>query len=557
MTRYTTTISQTTTYYVSTFNTANFCQTPRVPITVTVETPPPVSASSVSLCGAGPAYLSATAPAGSTITWRNASGTQVATGNKYVTPFLSSNTYYNVSFTVPGACAVTKRADVTVNNYPLTLTINPVQVCASDPATLVANGGTSGSYYFWYDADYNLLQSTASNTYETPALMTNTRYYAYILNTSPPYCTTPLVSIDVTVRPPLGLPSSEATTYTFEDEDLFEITATPGVNGDICRWYTVAIGGDPEQGNTYVPPMIGATTRIFYVSSYSLTTGCESVDRLPVTVNVSPIANRNYIRENVMRISGVISTSAISNLTVIEREQNWTYFDGLGRPMQNVQVQASPLHHDMVTPVVYDVIGRENRKYLPFVPDDDTGYYKDNNTVIDPTTGSYVGMASNLYNAMVGAVADDGGKPFSETLFEPSPLNRPLKQGAPGSSWQPIDADPYSISDNTVKMRYEINGTDEVILFTYDPATGLISSDNSGSLNYYEAGQLYANKTYDEHNNIIIEFSDKEGRTVCKKVQSGGTIESPEFASTYYIYDDFGNLVVVLPPEGVKALTEQ
>ena len=52
-------------------------------------------------------------------------------------------------------------------------------------------------------------------------------------------------------------------------------------------------------------------------------------------------------------------------------------------------------------------------------------------------------------------------------------------------------------------------------------------------------------------NHEVIEYIDKEGRTILKKVE---TLENglSVFAETYYIYDDFDNLVMVLPPEAMK-----
>src|SRR5882724_2283051 len=51
-------------------------------------------------------------------------------------------------------------------------------------------------------------------------------------------------------------------------------------------------------------------------------------------------------------------------------KQTTTYFDGIGRPLQIVFKQGSMVSGgnpvDMITPVVYDPIGREQYKYLPF-----------------------------------------------------------------------------------------------------------------------------------------------------------------------------------------------
>ena len=91
-------------------------------------------------------------------------------------------------------------------------------------------------------------------------------------------------------------------------------------------------------------------------------------------------------------------------------------------------------------------------------------------------------------------------------------------------------------------------------LFTYDPATGFVSISSNSQQQYYDAGQLTANKTIDEHQNEVIEYVSKEGHTVCKKVQYKIDPQGNKlYASTYYVYDILGNLAIVLPPEAIKS----
>ncbi len=103
--------------------------------------------------------------------------------------------------------------------------------------------------------------------------------------------------------------------------------------------------------------------------------------------------------------------------------------------------------------------------------------------------------------------------------------------------------------DHAVEYVYLTNGYHTVLRFDYNPATGILLNN----LSYYEESRLVVKKTIDEHNFETIEYSDKQsGRVVCKKVQYGtDTNANKLFAETYYIYDDLGNLVVVLPPEAV------
>src|SRR5690606_35463000 len=110
---------------------------------------------------------------------------------------------------------------------------------------------------------------------------------------------------------------------------------------------------------------------------------------------------------------------------------------GLGRPLETVQTRASPGHLDVVVPVFNDAYGRESRKYLPFTAGT-TGKYKRHADIINPGTGDYIGIAAPFYDSPETKVPeDDGDRPFAETIFEQSPLNRVLEQGAPGAAWQP------------------------------------------------------------------------------------------------------------------------
>lgn len=211
-----------------------------------------------------------------------------------------------------------------------------------------------------------------------------------------------------------------------------------------------------------------------------------------------------------------------------------TYYDGLGRPEQQVNWKASPAQLDVIRPIAYDEFGREPVKYLPYAASDQTGSFR--TTAINDQAGFYSWKFSD-------------NKGYSKTVFENSPLNRTVKQGAPGTPWQPNAVNSYSSTDHTVKFSYETNNASDVILWAYEPDAG----GGSGSVIYdghYAANELHRTRSKDEQGNEVIEFKDKQGRVVVKKVQAPGNT----WAETYYHYDNHGNLVLVLPPESVKAL---
>ena len=264
--------------------------------------------------------------------------------------------------------------------------------------------------------------------------------------------------------------------------------------------------------------------------------------------------DQNYVSVVNVKVAGKLSSADVESAAPDEKLITTEFIDGLGRSIQTIAIQNSPSRKDIVQPVAYDEFGRKTKNYLPYA-DVNTGWFKDN-ALMDPLTvettdqGKYrSGKQYAFYQAGSNLASDNF--PYAETIFESAPLNRVLKQGAPGAAWQPTQ-NPSDFNDHSIKKIYSVNANAEVYQFLYYPSTGLVSLalTNSG---FYAAGQLFSNKTFDEQNNDVIEYVDKEGRVVCKKVKAGTTA----YASTYYIYDDFGNLAVVLPPEGVNNLVSQ
>lgn len=263
-------------------------------------------------------------------------------------------------------------------------------------------------------------------------------------------------------------------------------------------------------------------------------------------VNATPVAVPssytntviNYIRtwEPSMPTSDTNVVIA-ANRTVNEVKQTTQYFDGLGRPLQTISKGISSTGKDIVSPVVYDAFGRETYKYLPYVPK--TGNTNDGKFKTDPFNGQKA-----FYQDTVLSPSSKGESIFySQVDFEPSPLNRVLNSYAPGNSWS------KSGGNHPVGQQYQINTVaDSVRIWDMPTGSGLPVSTKT-----YAAGQLYKNITTDESRNQIVEFKDKEGQVILKKVQLSNAPGSAHMGwlCTYYIYDDLNNLRFVVPPLAV------
>ena len=239
--------------------------------------------------------------------------------------------------------------------------------------------------------------------------------------------------------------------------------------------------------------------------------------------------NINYVKV-LTPLESETNESELDNMDETELMTNIRYFDEIGRNSQNIFVKGSPDHYDVILPIEYDEFGRQPVKYLPYSANSDGGLH--------PHAGHEV---RNFYKIPpLGITSDD--YPYSKTEFDDSPLDRVKEQGAPGETWQPEEG-------HAVEIAYNVNSSSEVRLWTIN-GSGICETNG-----YYSANQLYETKTIDENENESWEYKNKQGQVILKK--SLLYISDPPtgtFLYTYYVYDDFGLLRYVIPPEGYEAI---
>lgn len=159
-------------------------------------------------------------------------------------------------------------------------------------------------------------------------------------------------------------------------------------------------------------------------------------------------ANQNHVITTTYRQPFAV---APANPTTAQAMRDITYYDGLGRPVQQVEVKASggTGYKDLVTPVVYDGLGRQIYDYLPYATMTGAGgAYK---------SGAVAAQAA-YYSATPPVGQPANSQPYSRTVFEPSPLNRVLEQGSPGAVWQPASSR-TAASGRTAVTSYATNNT--------------------------------------------------------------------------------------------------
>ena len=202
------------------------------------------------------------------------------------------------------------------------------------------------------------------------------------------------------------------------------------------------------------------------------------------------------------------------------------YYNKLGYPEQEINIEGASDNRDLIKPIVYDNMMRPNTKeYLPFPSSFDTGMYIDD---------VLIAHQDFYYNEE---------RPYIENIFESGVSGRMLTSQKPGVI--------YRDDNKMASMEYGINDvSEEVMEFKYDYAgsNGTASVTKSG---YYGSERLLYTKVVSENNDISYVFSDNSGKTILRR-----EVSDDINYDTYFIYDLKDSLVCVIQPEGTSRVSD-
>ena len=243
----------------------------------------------------------------------------------------------------------------------------------------------------------------------------------------------------------------------------------------------------------------------------TITSNANDTNDQPVVCHSNIVC---YATENPAYIQ--TSTYHTSTSTVDDN----IYYDGLGRPIQQVGVGAAPSGNDIISTTMYDNKGRKANHLLPFSYDND-GMFAHNAI-----------YKSNTFNN------DDFAS--SVTAFDGSPLDRVVRTYKPGEVYQGVESQHY------IEYGYDLNAENEV---------KHIKLEDNGSISVigcYSTGILFKNEVADEDGARMITYTDVEGKTILERRY----IATGVYADTYYVYDTKSRLRWVITPKGSDMLTE-
>ncbi|TRU81409.1 MAG: hypothetical protein EWV76_21375 [Microcystis novacekii Mn_MB_F_20050700_S1] len=215
---------------------------------------------------------------------------------------------------------------------------------------------------------------------------------------------------------------------------------------------------------------------------------------------------------------------AFSNIVTFKNPQiGITYSDGAGKERQTQALERS---NCLVSATVYDsldrgAIGTKTARFNNTL----LGYRQKFVESVNWDSGILTGEVANYY-------PEDEGYPYIRTVFENSPLGRPIQQGIAGKA--------FAIGNGNTHITTSDYGTN---------LQGFFAGDN------YPSDQYLVEKVTDPDGTSIYTLKDQLGRTVATKA---GPIEagSDIYQTSRSIYDHAGNVIKILlpnhfnPPEG-------
>jgi gliding motility-associated-like protein len=303
-------LNSTTTYFVTSVNSANCESTTRTAVIATVNVlPPDPSGSNGQRCGTGIVAITASGSPFSYY-WYTASsgGSSVGTGVSFTTPPISSTTTYYVSSLSDVNCESASRTAVVaaVNSLPPEPAGTNGEICGSGTTALSATGSQD---YKWYSAPTGGLALGSGSNFNTPFITATTNYYVSSIDLN--LCesagrTTVIAHVNAVPAVPSATGDSICSSGTAN------LAAFGSVSG--YKWYDALTGGN-LLGSTATFSAFVSTDTVFYVSSEI--NGCES-SRIQVHATVSVMSNAGNLSssQTVCRgnNTGIISLNGFTGL---------------------------------------------------------------------------------------------------------------------------------------------------------------------------------------------------------------------------------------------------
>lgn len=198
-----------------------------------------------SICDSGSFTLNATATTGATINWYDAAigGNLLGTGNSYTTPIINTTTTF---YADPGCESNRKAVIATVNPTPAKPVAAASTVYNCGPGSVIIEANWDIGVINWFTTSTGGTSVHMGNSFTTPALSTNTTYYAQASYST--CINTDRTPVNIIIYTPPVVTDETLSLCQFQ-----KITLDTGISGMTYLWNTGATSQttDATSGGTY------------------------------------------------------------------------------------------------------------------------------------------------------------------------------------------------------------------------------------------------------------------------------------------------------------------
>ena len=267
-------------------------------------------------------------------------------------------------------------------------------------------------------------------------------------------------------------------------------------------------------------------------ASNSEALSCRS--SLSLSLECIPLLSDSYVATSWNDVTVLTSRDGgeMSMMTTV------TWLDDFGREESVHQVGFTPSHKTLVSLTEYDGHGRVSKRWLPALATPQRVILPGLHTV------TYLDAHVRPEDIMPGSSEANlgDGAPYSEVIYDGSPLDRPLMEYGSGEAWRQAGRGILSEhmgnsagDERLVCHRIEVQASKNDTSF-------VISSEG-----FYPDGSLKVVSVTDEDGKETLTFTDRHGREILSRqvMKEGGGCQ---YLDTYSVYDGLDHLLAVIPP---------
>jgi YD repeat-containing protein len=202
------------------------------------------------------------------------------------------------------------------------------------------------------------------------------------------------------------------------------------------------------------------------------------------------------------------------------QQQSISYFDGLGRPKQELSIKSTPNGKDLVSDIPYDSFGRQVQSWLP--------------------------VPMNTQNGNIQSGVQTAAGIITRKLTDLQILWLMERKHSKTLLWTEYSLRLLRVLTGMVKVQYQYQANADGEVYRYTTSTSWSNNATVSVLGLsgtYGANSLYKNVVTDEDGNSTIEFKNGQGQTVLVRKNDGS-----HDMDTYYVYNEYNQLAFVIPP---------